>query len=465
MIGNSFPATVMRITSFVHEPAGTAAAGRKRGDEQVSWELVVIIVLILLNVVLSALLLLRRPGSGTGVSDSTLRGQFREHREETAVEARSLRDELGVISKRNTDALTDTMRKLGDAQGNRLQELKTEIKTLSEGNERRLERLTDKVAENLGTLQKSNEEKLERMRQTVDEKLQGTLEKRLGESFKLVSERLEAVHKGLGEMQKLATGVGDLKAVLSNVKTRGSWGEIQLGALLEQILAPVQYCTNAKPNPDTDAVVEFAIRLPGADDGSSEVLLPIDAKFPMEDYNRLLDAAEKGDSQSIQLASNSLLRAVERSARDIREKYVNPPHTTDFAIMYLPTEGLYAEVVRTPELLDSLQRRHRIVVAGPTTLAAILNSLQMGFRTLAIEKRSSEVWKVLSAVKSEFGKFGDVLDKVKRQIGTVSKSLEDTDVRRRVMDRTLRDVEQLPEPSKSSPLIGPDQEGSASDEQ
>ena len=424
-----------------------------------SWELVVIIVLILLNVVLTVLVLLRR--TGAGLSDATLRGQFREQREETAVEARSLRDELGVISRRNTEALADTLRKLGDAQGNRLQELKTEIKTLSEGNERRLEKLTDKVAENLGTLQRSNEEKLEKMRQTVDEKLQGTLEKRLGDSFKLVSERLEAVHKGLGEMQKLATGVGDLKAVLSNVKTRGSWGEIQLGALLEQVLAPVQYCANARPNPDTDAVVEFAIRLPGADDGNSEVLLPIDAKFPMEDYNRLLDAAEKGDSRSVQLASNSLLRAVEKSARDIREKYVNPPHTTDFAIMYLPTEGLYAEVVRTPELLDSLQRRHRIVVAGPTTLAAILNSLQMGFRTLAIEKRSSEVWKVLSAVKSEFGKFGEVLDKVKRQIGTVSKSLEDTDVRRRVMDRTLRDVEQLPEPSRSSPLIGLDQEESA----
>ena len=293
------------------------------------------------------------------------------------------------------------------------------------------------------------------MRETVEEKLQGTLEKRLGESFKLVSERLEAVQKGLGEMQELATGVGDLKAVLSNVKTRGNWGEIQLGALLEQILAPSQFARNAKPKPGSDAVVEFAIRLPGREDsGHKEVLLPIDAKFPQEDYNRLLDASEKGDGDEAQRSAAALLRTIEGSAREIRNKYISPPHTTDFAILYLPTEGLYAEVVRSPEMLDRLQGKYRIVVAGPTTLAAILNSLQMGFKTLAIEKRSSEVWQVLSAVKVEFGKFGDVLDKVKKQISTVSNSLEATDVRRRAMDRKLRDVERLPANQDAAGIIG-----------
>lgn len=429
-----------------------------------SWEHYAILILLLLCAVLAAVPLLRRPRQGGGISDSGLRDQFRESRSESAEEARKLREELAEMSGRSTSSLTETIRKLDEVQGTQLREMRTEIRTLSEGNERRIKELTSEVAGKLESLQKGNEEKLEKMRQTVDEKLQGTLERRLGESFKLVSDRLEAVHKGLGEMQELATGVGDLKAVLSNVKTRGGWGEIQLGALLEQILAPVQFHRNAKPNPESAAVVEFAVRLPGADDGDSEVLLPIDAKFPLEDYNRLLDAAEEGDNQAVQAASRNLLRAVEASAKEIREKYVNPPHTTDFAIMYLPTEGLYAEIVRSPEMLDSLQRRHRIVVAGPTTLAAILNSLQMGFRTLAIEKRSSEVWKVLSAVKVEFGKFGDVLDRVKRQVGSVSKSLDDTDTRRRVMDRTLRDVERLPDPGQASKLLGLDREDGASDE-
>ena len=428
-----------------------------------SWELYAIAALLVVCAILLLALLLRRPGQGGGMSDSGLRDQFRESRSESAEEARKLREELAEMSGRSASSLTETIRKLDEAQGTQLREMRTEIRTLSEGNERRIKELTGEVAGKLESLQKGNEEKLEKMRQTVDEKLQGTLERRLGESFKLVSDRLEAVHKGLGEMQELATGVGDLKAVLSNVKTRGGWGEIQLGALLEQILAPVQFHRNAKPNPLSEAVVEFAVRLPGADDGDSEVLLPIDAKFPLEDYNRLLDAAGEGDSQAVQVASRNLLRAVEASAKDIREKYVNPPHTTDFAIMYLPTEGLYAEIVRSPEMLDSLQRRHRIVVAGPTTLAAILNSLQMGFRTLAIEKRSSEVWKVLSAVKVEFGKFGDVLERVKKQVGTVSRSLEETDTRRRVMDRTLRDVERLPDPGQATTLLGLDREDGSED--
>ncbi len=419
-----------------------------------SLEWIIVVGLLVANLVLGVALLMGRKGGGSGLSDEALRGQFRETREESANAARTLREELDQSGQRSTETLTGTIRKLDEARSAQLLEMRGEIRNLSERNEKRLEILTEKVGDQLGSLQKSNEDRLEKMRQTVDEKLQGTLEKRLGESFKLVSDRLEAVHQGLGEMQKLATGVGDLKAVLSNVKTRGGWGEIQLGVLLEQILAPVQFCRNARPNPESNDIVEFAIRLPGADDGESEVLLPIDAKFPMEDYNRLLEAAEEGDSQKVQQASGNLLRAVEGFAKDIRSKYVNPPSTTDFAILYLPTEGLYAEVVRSPEMLDKLQRQHRIVVAGPTTLAAILNSLQMGFRTLAIEKRSSEVWKVLSAVKQEFGNFGKVLDRVKKQVGTVSRTLEATDTRRRAMDRTLRNVEQLPDTGQASGLLG-----------
>ncbi len=426
-------------------------------------ELLVLLGLVILNVVLTALLVFRRTDKTVAETEVMLRGHLRDSREESTREARDLRKELGEINERHTTALTGTMRQLDEAQGSRLSEMRAAIANLTEGNEQRLEKLSDRVSEHLATMQKSNEEKLELMRRTVDEKLEGTLERRLGESFKLVSERLEAVQRGLGEMQELATGVGDLKAVLTNVKTRGGWGEIQLGALLEQVLAPVQYYSNVKPNPASDNVVEYAIRLPGANE-DSEVLLPIDAKFPMAAYNRLMEAAESGDGKQVQAASNELIKAVEVSAKDIRQKYINPPHTTDFAIMYLPTEGLYAEIVRSPDVLERLQGTHRIVAAGPTTLAAILNSLQMGFRTLAIEKRSSEVWNVLSAVKREFGKFGDVLDRVKRQVGTVSRTLEDTDRRRRAMDRTLHDVEQLPDTGSNLKQLGFDLPDSEEDQ-
>ena len=412
-----------------------------------------VFLLVAINIALTFWLLLR--GNSDGASTEAVRGQFRENRDENAKAAMQLRQEVAQTQKQNTDTLTRTLAALGETQAGKLQEMKDEVKQLSQQNEKRIGGLTEKVEKQLDSLRESNEKKLEKMRETVDEKLQGTLEKRLGESFKLVSERLEAVQKGLGEMQELATGVGDLKAVLSNVKTRGTWGEIQLGALLEQILSPSQFTQNAKPKPGSDAVVEFAIRLPGREDSEGgEVLLPIDAKFPQEDYNRLLDASEKADSEEAQRCAAALLRTVDGFAKDINGKYIAPPHTTDFAILYLPTEGLYAEVVRSPDMLDRLQRKYRIVVAGPTTLAAILNSLQMGFRTLAIEKRSSEVWQVLSAVKVEFGKFGDVLDKVKKQIGTVSKSLDETDVRRRVMDRKLRNVEELPANQDPAGIIG-----------
>ncbi len=415
--------------------------------------LLLVYVLVAANIALTVWLYSRRAKSD--ISSEFLQNQFREERGANAESARLLREELSRSQAQNSETMLKTLQSLGETQNKRLKEMQDGVGQLSDRNEQRIGKLTDKIESQLKDLRTSNEQKLEKMRETVDEKLQGTLEKRLGESFKLVSERLEAVQKGLGEMQELATGVGDLKAVLSNVKTRGTWGEIQLGALLEQILVPSQFVRNAKPKPGSDAAVEFAIKLPGKEDsGQSEVLLPIDAKFPQEDYNRLLDASEKGDGEEAQKSAAALLRAVEGFAKAIREKYIAPPHTTDFAILYLPTEGLYAEVVRSPDMLDRLQSKYRIVVAGPTTLAAILNSLQMGFRTLAIEKRSSEVWQVLSAVKVEFGKFGEVMEKVKRQVGTVSKSLEETDVRRRAMDRKLRDVEQLPANQDAAGIIG-----------
>ena len=285
------------------------------------------------------------------------------------------------------------------------------------------------------------------MRQTVDEKLHATLEQRLGDSFKLVSERLEQVHRGLGEMQTLATGVGDLKRVLTNVKTRGTWGEVQLDALLEQLLTAEQYARNVATRPNSLDRVEFAIRLPGfekADDEQRPVWLPIDAKFPLEDYQRLLDAQERADPAALEMAFKGLEGRLRDEARKIRDKYVEPPYTTDFAMMYLPTEGLYAEALRRPGLVDGLQRDFRICVAGPTTLAALLNSLQMGFRTLAIERRSSEVWGVLGAVKTEFGKFGEALELTRRKLEQASRSIESAGVRTRQIERKLRGVEALP---------------------
>jgi len=305
-----------------------------------------------------------------------------------------------------------------------------------------LERLRQSVEGKLELIRAENAAKLEQVRQTVDEKLQGVLEQRLGESFRLVSERLELVHRGLGEMQTLASGVGDLKKVLANVKVRGTWGEVQLGKLLEQVLAPEQFATNVVTNEFNGGRVEFAIRLPGHDLGP--VWLPIDAKFPLEDYQRLVDAHEAGDLAGVDAASRQLEQRVRGCAKDICQKYLNPPQTTDFAIMFLPTEGLYAEVVRRSGLVEAIQRDCRVVVAGPITLWAILNSLQMGFRTLAIQQRSSEAWEVLGAVKTEFGKFGEVLSKVKKKLHAVTKEMDQAGVRTRAIQRKLRQVEELP---------------------
>ncbi len=387
--------------------------------------------------------------SSLGAAERAVREEQRVGREEASGAARALREEVTS----GFAASAETIRRTLEAVG-------AQLKGLTDSNEQRLERMRATLDAQLKQLQEGNEKKLDEMRKTVDEKLQGTLEKRLGESFKLVSERLEAVQRGLGEMQGLATGVGDLKRVLTNVKTRGIFGEVQLGAILEQILTPDQYARNVQPRPGSRDVVEFALRLPGPDsDPNASVWLPIDAKFPHEDYTRLVEAAETGETDAERLASTALARVVRGFAADIQAKYIEPPHTTDFAILFLPTEGLYAEILRQPGLVQSLQQDCRVVIAGPTTLAAILSSLRMGFRTLAIEKRASEVWQVLAAVKTEFGKFGDVLDKVKKQLQSASNTIDETGVRTRAITRKLREVESLPAGEAGRVLELPDAAG------
>ena len=314
----------------------------------------------------------------------------------------------------------------------------------SQGVEQRLENVRRTLEENLARLQQDNAAKLEQIRQTVDEKLHATLELRLSESFKQVSERLEQVHKGLGEMQSLATGVGDLKRVLTNVKSRGTWGEVQLGALLEQILVPEQYARNVETRRGSGERVEYAIRLPGRE-GQQQVWLPIDSKFPTEDYERLTAAHERADLAAIEEAAKALETRIKLEARKIRDKYLEPPETTDFAILFVPTEGLYAEVARRPGLADFVQREYRVTIAGPMNLNMIVNSLQMGFRTLAIEKRASEVWQLLSGVKAEFARFADVLARTKAQLQTVANTIEQAETRTRQIERKLKDVEGLPQ--------------------
>lgn len=315
-----------------------------------------------------------------------------------------------------------------------------------EAQDQALRRVTETIERRLLQLQDGNEKKLEQMRATVDEKLHATLEQRLGESFRQVAERLELVHQGLGEMQGLARDVGSLNRVLSNVKSRGVFGELQLAGLLEQVLTPEQYAANVETVPGTGARVEFAIRLPGRREDGLPMWLPIDAKFPREDYERLLQAQDQADPVAAEAAARALELRLRAEARSIREKYVAPPHTTDFAILFLPTEGLYAEALRRPGLVEALQREHRITLAGPTTLLATLSSLQMGFRSLALERRSAEVWEVLGAVKTEFAKFGDVLAKTKKKLEEASATIDSAEVRTRAMARRLKSVEQLPEP-------------------
>ncbi|MGH8712724.1 MAG: DNA recombination protein RmuC [Casimicrobiaceae bacterium] len=367
-----------------------------------------------------------------------LRAELARARSESALQAQTGRSELATILAQFTQSLQNQLASIAHVQNERLS-------ALTQSNEMRLEAVRATVEQRLELLRSDNAQKLEHIRTTVDEKLHATLEQRLGESFKLVSDRLEQVHKGLGEMQTLAAGVGDLKKVLTNIKTRGTWGEMQLENLLEQMLTPAQYGRNVATRPGRSWRVEFAIRMPGRDESNGEFWLPIDAKFPLEDFQRLQDAQERADLAGVEIFGKALEDRVRRQARDINEKYIEPPHTTDFALLYLPVESLYAEVLRRPGLIDSIQREHQVTLAGPTTLAAILNSLQMGFRTLAIERRSGEVWRLLAAVKTEFGTFGDVLARTKKQLETVGNTLDAAEVRTRSIERKLRGVEVLPE--------------------
>jgi len=405
-----------------------------------------ILFLGILNAGALLILLFRPPASLSKGIRNAVEEDLRKGREESASAARNLREEVASGLTTLGDGLSNTLTNSSTVQQEHLSAFSTQLKELTESNNRALDQIRTTLDTRVKQLQDENEKKLEEMRKTVDEKLQGTLEKRLGESFKLVSERLEAVQRGLGEMQNLATGVGDLKRVLTNVKSRGTWAEVQLGAILEQFLAPGQFQKNVQTKAGSGEVVEFAIRLPGRpEDPDSAVWLPVDSKFPQEDYLRLQEAAEEGDADGVQKAADALGRTLKQEAQKIQDKYLDPPGTTDFGIMFLATEGLYAEALRQPDLVPTLQERFRIVVAGPTTLAAILSSLRMGFQTLAIEKRASEVWDVLGAVKTEFGKFGDVLSKVKRQLGTARKTIDEAETRTRVMERKLRSVQQLPD--------------------
>lgn len=377
-------------------------------------------------------------------TERDIKTEFVSMRKEQGDEARAGREEQlkGLISF--GDAQSKRIKEVGDLQRESLESFSQQLTNISRLNEEKLEALRGTVEAKLQEIHKGNEEKLEKMRATVDEQLHSTLEKRLGEAFSTVSERLELVHKGLGEMKALTADVGDLKRVLSNVKVRGTWGETQLRALLEQILTKDQYAENVATKPNCGERVEFAISLPGAQDSSSPVWLPIDSKFPLEDYQRLVTASEVGDTQALADAQKALKNRVIDEARTIRDKYLEPPYTTDFGILYLPIEGLYSEILRIDGLCELLSREYRVVPAGPTTIAALLNSLQMGFRTLAIEKRSSEVWILLGKVKTEFDKFGSVLEKTRQKIEQAGKELENAEVRTRAIKRTLKTVEGIP---------------------
>ncbi|WIG54384.1 MAG: DNA recombination protein RmuC [Rhodanobacteraceae bacterium] len=385
-----------------------------------------LVALAALAVILLIALLLRPRG------DAALREKLDALRGDSERVERALREEQRAARTE----LAETLDRMGG-------QLRLSLSTLTADNEKRLAEVRGTLDAQLKALQKDNAAQLDRMREVVDEKLQKTLETRLGQSFGVIAKQLEAVQRGLGEMQSLATGVGDLKRVLSNVKTRGTFGEVQLGALLEQMLTADQYASNVAVVPHSAERVEYAIRLPGQG-GDAPVWLPIDCKFPIEDYQRLLEAQERADAEAAIAAAQALERRVRDEAKTIRAKYVAPPHTTDFAILFLPAEGLYAEVIRRPGLFETLQRDHRVTVAGPTTLTAILNALQMGFRTLAIEQRSSEVWRLLGEVKTEFGKFGGILEKAEKQLNTVSKSIGEAGRKTRTISRALRDVESLP---------------------
>lgn len=372
-----------------------------------------------------------------------MRDEFTRNREEYSRSAKETRQEISASFKTLSDQVRGNINDLSGVQKNQLEIFSKRLENLTRTNEDKFDQLKDRVEAQLKELSQKNENKLEEMRKTVDEKLHDTLEKRLGESFKVVSSQLKSVYEGLGEMQKLATGVGDLKRVLTNVKARGTWGEVQLEKLIEQVLTPDQFAKNVKTKKASNALVEFAIKMPGSQE-DEPVWIPVDAKFPLEDYQRLMDAQEIANVELIAEASKAIEKRIKSQAKDIQEKYIDPPSTTDFAIMFLPIEGLYAEVLRIPGLFDLIQREYRVTLTGPTNFLAVLNSLQMGFRTLAIQKRSSDIWKILGAVKTEFGKFGDILEKTQKKLNEATNTIGDATRKSRTIERKLRTVEELP---------------------
>ena len=417
-------------------------------------------VLSLITVALLIMLMYRssRPADSSGLEaridslerllerqERMLREELARNRDEAQLSARQGREENASAVTVFGDSLLKRMSELAGLQKDQLDIFAGQLKSLTASNEGRMDKLRETLEERLRLIQDDTARKLELMRATVDEKLHDTLEKRLGESFKLVSERLELVQRGLGEMQSLANGVGDLKKVLTNVKTRGTFGEIQLASLLEQVLAPGQYEANVETRKGSGQRVEFALKLPGRDGTADGVVwLPLDAKFPQEDYLRLVEAQDAGDVTAAAEASRQLDKAVRLMASNIRDKYLDPPHTTDFGVMFLPTEGLFAEVLRRPGLFDALQRDFKVMIAGPTTLAAMLNSLQMGFRTLAIEKRSAEVWNLLGAVRTDFSKFGQVLEKTSKKLQEAGNHIDAAAVRTRSIEKKLKSVQEMP---------------------
>ena len=376
--------------------------------------------------------------------ESAVKDEISRNRTEANENGKSTREEISRSFKSFRDSTDNRMAEFSSTKSTNFESFSKKLSELTEKNEAKMEHIRLTVEGKLENIQKDNSEKLEKMRQTVEEKLENTLETRLGEKFKLVNDRLEQVYKGLGEMQTLASGVGDLKKVLTNVKTRGTWGEVQLGNLLEQLLIPDQYATNICTKKGSSERVEFAIKIPGKDDHIKTIWLPIDAKFPLEDYQKLVEAQENADPVAAEALGKALEARIKSEAKDIKEKYLDPPYTTDFGILYLPVEGLFAEVVRRMGLFEFLQNTYRVTVTGPTTISALLNSLQMGFRTLAIEKRTSEVWEILGAVKNDFGKFGEILEKTHKKLKEASDSIETATTKTRSIERKLNKVQSLP---------------------
>lgn len=412
------------------------------------------IALGIIVIVLQGIILIRIWGKSSTVSDTsiepilsrlekTLREDIHIIRKDSRELAQEGRVELGNNLNVFGNSLLKRIHESSVMQKGQLEIFSQQLLALTKQNETKLDTIRETVEKRLTDLQKDNNQKLEKMRETVDEKLQSTLEKRLSQSFQSVSERLEQVHKGLGEMQNLAIGVGDLKKVLSNVKTRGTWGEVQLGNLLDQILTKEQYSANVATKKDSNDTVEYAIKLPGKDTTKSHIWLPIDAKFPIEDYQRLIEAEDANDKAAIDAANKAIEKRLKDEGKKINTKYIDPPHTTDFAILFIPIEGLYAQLLKIPGLVESIQREYRVMITGPTTITAILSSLQMGFRTLAIEQQSSQIWQTLSEVKTEFGRFGDILEKTQKKLQEASNQIDAGATRARSIERKLKNVDTL----------------------